>query len=376
MKDKKIILLTLIFGILICLLVTALFIIFYLPSQIIVDPANPVSSPTGNNGNTNIIKINPNSNIDFKYAMVTNEDTVELRNNIGEKQIIGLTHQNWKDPKWSPDNQLVSVLARTNGGNYDIYVYILSSKSWVQATNFSDQPSGVDSYVWTNNNILLFTQGTTPNRWLHRFNFVTRNEIVKLKRIEGNITSISPDRNNLVVLDNNIYSIYSTDGIKLSTLENLKDQTNKLISVNEVSINKDSTKMLLVDSNNKLHKSDLLGKTVVSVDPKSDFTNVCNFNTNLYLGYTFNAQTQTIKSLTVNVLENSASVLAQTTLKNVLSIYQEQSSCFETNSVLLKVQKSDPENAAIISNVWLRSKDSGFEEMTIFATAEEIGVVN
>src|SRR5688572_4670612 len=61
----------------------------------------------------NIITVGTDKNKIYKFATITTEDTIELRNGMGEKFIIGLDHRKWKDVKWAPNSILVSVLGET-----------------------------------------------------------------------------------------------------------------------------------------------------------------------------------------------------------------------------------------------------------------------
>src|SRR5258706_5344329 len=152
--------------------------------------SSPASSPTDG---TNVIIINSGDAKEFINATITTDDTIILKNNKADKLIIQLERKHWKNLQWSPSSNLLAVMGETTSGVFDIYIYNLNDKSWSKATDYSNFSNGVDSYYWIDNKMILYTQGTAPERWLHKFNYLSK-EIVKLEHIDGTIDSLSPDK--------------------------------------------------------------------------------------------------------------------------------------------------------------------------------------
>jgi hypothetical protein len=239
----------------------------------------PVSNP-----NVNIIDLNNPIGGAFEYAVVKPDDTIELRNKMNEKFIIGLEKRNWRNLQWSPNGELVAVLGR-NGQNFDIYIYDIVKKQWSLASDYRNFSSGVDSFTWVENNTLLYTQGEVPNRWLHRYNYISK-ETLKISNIIGDISNVSNDNQFITIKSESTAPIiYDNTGTAVQTLDNIKDSTtNENIVVEKVRFF-DNTQKILALTNNGYYKFNLGDNVAVKTSLTADYKLSCSLTENSFGGY-------------------------------------------------------------------------------------------
>lgn len=224
--SKKYIVLSLIF-VAICLPITAL--ILFMASRntpidqdtIIIPPSFPASYPNGIDVD---IDTNP-SNITYKYALISKDDFVLLRND-SQELYINLEKKNWKGIRFSPNGNLVAVLGQTQKDIFDLFIYNIKDKKWTQATKFSQANSGLDNFVWENDSLIYFVQGTSEDRWIHSYNYIS-GEIIKIEKVFGEIISSNKKAVNIVVNDVDKFKVYDKE-------LNLLDEVDKVQEIEGV----------------------------------------------------------------------------------------------------------------------------------------------
>lgn len=339
MNGKK----TIFIGIIVAVVALVLIIVILLLSQLSNITGNnnsPASIPVSNPNNVNIIDLNNPKGGVFEYAVIRPDDTIELRNKLNEKFIIGLEKRNWKSLKWSPDGKLVAVLGKSTPVIYDIYIYNLAQKEWSIATDFKNFSTGVDQYNWVENNTILFTQGEDPTRWIHRFNYVSK-EILKVANVSGDIVSQSPDLKYIVVkADNAVPQIFNASGeLQEFPLGTLTDaETANPIALNEIKFFNNSEKVLARDVYGDFYKFNLGDNTAVRTTINSSTSLVCSLTENSFNGFT--STSNTLSYGTYSSKDNVFNILGEESFKLSFTVDLPNSYC-ANGSIYLKLLFAD-----------------------------------
>lgn len=261
LNDKKLILLScigLVFLFGLCLILLAFANAF---DQSQMRP--PVSSPTGPD---NVVDISPDEEKEFAFAAITNEDIIEIRNLLGEKQIINLEKRGWRDIKWSPNNETIAVRGLSDRENnvYDIYLFDIKLRNWSKLTNYDLVGEGITSFEWVEDEIIYFKQGGAGDSWIHSLDIRAQsNSIIKLYRVDGEIYGFY-DKNGEVLLRNQeklfVYSIDNTLRL-LDSISFREGDSELTMDIVEVKFGRDS-EVIYQSSDNKIVISDGLDDSV------------------------------------------------------------------------------------------------------------------
>jgi len=333
---------------------------------------NPSSYPLSYTKPDNIIKISSNNYTGSKYAVITRDDTIELKNEVGDKFIIGLDHRQWKNIKWSPDNNLIGILGKDDFNKYDLYIYNIANQIWFKATNFEKFDTGIESFEWNNNQTVLFIQGVNPDRWLNRFNYASQSEILKLSRIfQGNIISISKDRKYLLVQNNLQFTLIDNSGGIITSFDNIIDDKGDKLNISNVILSQDNDKLLLQTLSGEIYKLELGSNRAINITLKDKFNSICDINEDVFLGYNYNKEQKNLSILNLNIKEQQLTNSAEILLKNFDNINLDKTQCYDNNNLLLYIKLT---NSKIPS--WYRIKDKSLEEVFIFKDINEISVRN
>ncbi len=298
---------------------------------------NPISNPVS--GNVNIIDLNNPIGGAFEIAVIRPDDTIELRNKINEKFIIGLEKRNWKSLSWSPDGKLVSALGETLSGIYDLYIYNLNRKEWNKVTDYKNFSSGVDQYVWVDNNTILFTQGQAPTRWIHRYNYVSK-ETLKVSNVVGDIVSNSPDKKSIIVKATGaIPEIYNSAGNKINMFDTLADiETNDPLAFEEIQFFNNSTKILGLTTHSQYYKFNVGDVAAVKTSLSSDFKLLCSLSENSFFAYKVEGNNLTLGSFSSK--DDTLNILVEQSFKTQFNVNRELSYCVN-NNLYLKMEFAD-----------------------------------
>lgn len=338
MKNKKIILIG---AIVVIICVVVLVVVLLLAQLSNMNNTNTNNPPVSNavSNPVNIIDLINSPGGKFEYAVIRPDDTIELKNKMNERFIIGLEKRKWKSLNWSPDGKLVSALGQSVNNIYDIYIYNIDKKEWSRVTDYRNFSSGVDQYEWTDNNTILFTQGEVPNRWMHKFNYLSK-EILKVSNIQGDIVGISPNLNYVVIKDSiSAPEIYDGSGIKLVTVANIKDfKTDAVIALESIEFFKDSDKILAKTTDNVYYKMNLGDTTAVATTLPEQYATLCSFSENAFAVYTIDGNNLTYAAF--NSRDDLLNILIEEEFKKPFTINKELSYCLD-NAVHLKVEFTD-----------------------------------
>ena len=327
-------------GIVIALVILAVILLLSQLSSVPITNNSTVSNPVSDANNVNIIDLNNPKGGAFEYAVIRPDDTIELRNKLNEKFIIGLEKRSWRSLKWSPDGKLVAALGKSNGSIYDIYIYNLAKKEWTTATDFRNFNTGVDQFNWVENNTILFTQGENPTRWIHRFNYISK-EILKVANITGNFVSQSPDLKYTVVkAEGNVPEIYNINGEKqdfpLGTMTDA--ETLNPIALEELKFFSNSQKVIAKDTFGDYYKFNLGDSTAVKTTINPAYKLACSLTENSFNG--FFSTSNVLSYGTYSSKDNIFNILGEEAFKLAFTIDENLSYC-TNGSVYLKLLFAD-----------------------------------
>ncbi len=298
-----------------------------------------VSSPISN-PDVNIIDLNNPKGGAFEFAVIRPDDTIELRNKLNEKFIIGLEKRTWKSLEWSPDGKLIAVLGKSTDSIYDIYIYNLAQKGWSKATDFKNFNTGVDQFMWVENNTILFTQGENPTRWLHRFNYISK-EILKVANITGDITAQSPDLKYIVIKANDsIPQVFNSAGeLQEFPLGSMTDaETENPIALDQIMFFSNSEKAIAKDVYGDYYKFNLGDSTAVKTTVNKSNSLICSLTENSFSGYFITSNTLSYGSYSSR--DNVFNILGEEAFKLSFTIDNNLSYC-ANGSIYLKLLFED-----------------------------------
>lgn len=184
----------------------------------------------------------------YTYALVNSTDNIKLKTELGEELLINLERKNWRDIKWSKEGSNVAVLGETKPDIFNLFLYDLNEKRWIQITNF--ETTGVTSYDWVDDDTILFTEGG----WLHRYKYSTISEVLKINQIDATLISISPNRSTIIMQDEGgTFYVLSIEGKLLFTLNRIGfDGGEGFIIIQRVYYSKDSETLLFLTQDNRI----------------------------------------------------------------------------------------------------------------------------
>lgn len=302
---------------------------------------SPVSNPVSNSQiDTTIdpnINLNPLDTVEYNIAIVSADDTVELRNNLNDIIVIGLQRKSWLDIKWAPDKKKVAVLSNENAGFADLYIFNTDLKKWTQATDFSTASNGIDSYFWIDSDTILFTQGEQPDHWIHRYKN-SSGEVLKLQKVDGKIVHAEANRDNIILQSSDdTFTLYNTNGELMTEFINLSDSANSGISlkIEEIIQSDDLNKFGILDQSGKFYKYAIDTAKAIEVKNASGVTPVCSLNEDVFIGYEYNQSNNFLAVVTVNTKQNLKKAISEQTFAD-LNIEKAEVKCVSEDRIIIK----------------------------------------
>ncbi|MEP7103788.1 MAG: hypothetical protein ABI721_03705 [Candidatus Dojkabacteria bacterium] len=363
MKAKNLIFLSLVFIIVAAGVITTIFLLASTPVIHTTNP--PVSKPVSSSTDGNIISINDGNIDNFDIALITSEDTIQLKNSQNEIIPINLDKTNWKDIKWSPDGKLLSVLGKSGENIFDLYIFNLKDRLWKKATTFNQTNTGIDSYIWKDSNIILFTQGTAPEHWIHQYIYVS-GEITKLNKTEGTLFAIAADAKSMVVKlnsnnDESSFAFFNTDGTLAYNLNKVLNSTdNKALVISNIVYTKDSNNIILSSMDGKVYRHTFGNSNAIEITNAKNFYPLCGVTEKVVLGVQKNEEDK----LFVDTFNIDNTPLVNIASKSIgdLTIDFSKTKCYKTNNVALSLSNGD----------WLNTENNQFEDFFLIDVAKEV----
>lgn len=362
MKNKKFL-----FGILAGLLFVSLVLLIVIMLTSMPRPSNnnqnPISSPGG--------IVNPDeNNLDrYSYALVNEEDNIKLKTGLGEELLINIEEKNWRDIKWSKQGENVAVLGETNPDIYNLFIYNLDNKNWLQVTNF--ETAGITSYDWIDDTTILFTEGG----WLHRYKYPSINEVFKIYQIDATIVEVSPNKSTLIMVDaNGTFYVMSIEGRLLFTLNRIGFEGGQgFITISKVFYSRDSETLLFLTIDRRVFSWDLgdpSAKEFIPEGPGVQLSNVniiCSTEVDTFEVFTL-ADTMNINFYTLNLFTNTLDTLLNHTSE--LPIADIKFNCSnEDTRIVFNIINTDGNN-------WYQLEDSKIEKLVILDEANFLDIRN
>jgi hypothetical protein len=327
----------------------------------------PLSNPISYNED-NIVEVDEEQLENYKYTVITETDIIKLFDKQGEELIINLDYKNWHSISWSPDGKLIAVLGKeSNSSAYNLYIYDLRKRAWRVATNF-EQGSGVESYVWKNNDTILFIEGEAANKWLQSYKYSTVAEIRKLNRVEGQLLEVSSDEAKLLVKKekangNFDFSFYTSVGEYIYSLNDLKTKDDELINPLTAMFTSDPDKVVLSDET-KLYKHQFGSTELFVIAESGDLRPLCALSEDNILTAKFGEEY--LDLLNTDIKEQSSENITSINTFGLGELDQILVKCFDSINFLIPLSLPD-------SIKWYSKQiDGGVTDFEFFKNAKEV----
>ena len=326
----------------------------------------PISYPSNPE---NIINVELEEKKEFNFAVVTENDTIELRNRLGDKQIITLENKNWKDLKWSTDNQNLTVLGESSEGIYDIFIYNINSKSWSNLTNYKASESGVTSYLWSDSENIYFKQGIGSESWVHNLNINSlSNGVIKVKQKEGELYKISPDKKTLLLKFDSQFNFITLEGEDLSTIIYIKVVTLQGEELNEILKN-----IYFVDNSDSLIFETLSGKLAEGSRDEISAKEInsggieilCQTDENSLVGYKFEDSKLIVNTLSLESFKINGKEVFEDVSAKVLT---DKSICYNSDETLIYLESENSK--------WVVNNKTSLSEVSYLDNVVEVSAKN
>lgn len=341
MKNKKILIITLIFVCIISILVLILYILLQTrPSEtVIINP--PASYPDDNN----VVSLNPKDIQQYEYTNITTSDTIELRALNNDRFVIHLDQRGWRNLTWSPDNKLIAVLGQSTIDIFDLYIYNTDSQSWIKATNYTSAGAGIDDYVWVNNDVIMYTQGVSPNKWLHSYTYSAQSEIVKIKKVEGTIINFSETGEKLVLKEADSLNLYNLNGELQKTFTTLALAGEIETKIDNIFFLSDPTTLILVSEEPKIYLHNITANTTTYLEALdhelTNFSPVCVDNKDNLIG--FHIENTRAQMYSINTDTGVVTLKATRDFEGLIEVNAKRAKCYDDSTLLVNISANDGE---------------------------------
>lgn len=119
-----------------------------------------------------------------KYVYIE-DDRIYINYSDESYMPVKLEEKSWTNVLLSPNRNFVAVLGMENANVNDLYLYDIEQKEFNKVTFFENEPTGITSFYWVNDNLITFHQ----DQWLHSLN-VSSKEIVKVQSGIANLKGL------------------------------------------------------------------------------------------------------------------------------------------------------------------------------------------
>lgn len=293
----------------------------------------------------------------YTYAAITNEDTIKLFDELGNELVINLEHRQWSDIKWSKDKNFISAIGKDTSELDNLHLYTIETGLWEQVTNYED--SSVEQQVWQTDNNIFYTQGISPERWIHRFRERAKSELFKLIKTDGRIEEISQNFNKVIVSPTQISETgsateniggewigYIADGREDWILSEIRSDsellTESTLNILDVLFSTNSEKILITALNDEgtiqYYKTLWGSNLAIEIDgTQLGYTPVCAVNEDVFMGYRLDPDAMILEIINYNIKTETSISLAEFELPDESILEEESINCYDTNNLLVKV---------------------------------------
>jgi hypothetical protein len=339
-----------------------------------IDP-NPNSYPTSFPTSTptsyptqfeEVVNIQDNQ---YKYAFVDNENNIGLINIEDEIIYVNLEQNNWKDLKWSTDGKLLAVLGETEEDTWNIFIYNPSIEEWKQATNYRASQTGVSTYLWTNGNTLLFIQGQEGERWVHRFEYIAKEEIIKVFKTNGELYRSKSDNSRIIIKTPNDFEFRTVEGDLVYSASQHKDGSNEISNITKLTVTEDPNVFLITTEPAESRSDNYLAyygaKSAPRIFIARNFYPICALSQDAFLGYRLNIDTLDFLKL----IPKSNDIEIVSSLPKTAEIDFSKTNCdFEQGVSLVRIAEGDEEK-------WIEiTLDNQVNELTNLSDIKELKI--
>lgn len=320
-----------------------------------------------------VIEIDPDEEVEYKFAAITSADTIKLYSEKGESIDINLGQRSWTNLKWSEDGTYLTVLGnRLTEDLLDLNLYDTTDKRWRWITEFSGEEIGISTYEWQNNETLFFMQGLGNGKWFHRYSYPTRSEILKVVQVDGDILDFDTQNSRVAIKHRNsgVVYLYNEFGEEIWETSSLVDEEGQPLVIENLVFTQDAQKIIFTALDNSsfltTYKT-LIGSDLgVKVPLPYEFIPTCALNADVALGYVYDPEFDTFIVGTVNVRNNSAEIFYQNQSLGTEVLDLSNIHCFETNKILFGSQKVGEEKR------WYEVSVNGKEQLNFLIGSIEV----
>ncbi|MDQ6984751.1 MAG: hypothetical protein Q9M91_08035 [Candidatus Dojkabacteria bacterium] len=322
---------------------------------------------------------------DIKYAVITADKTIMTIDKNSKEIDINLERDDWKNLQFSNDGLYLSALKPYDFSyedaegetqtieQYDLWIYSFKNESWEQVSNFNEVGRGIQSYEWSGDKNILFTQGEEENEiWLQSLDLEADNQILKEQIINADIIKITENGQYLVVKDTISYVIrvLTTKGNVAWDLGGIKSEGDINLVPTNLVFSKDSERVIFESKINPFISS--MFKTYIGSDLAIDnfiennFKTACSISNDDFIGYTLNNEVNELKFVYFNIAGN---IIEQKIFASEipLELDEETIECTSLGQYELLI-KIDFDN----DSKWYQYKDNSFLELDFALGAEEM----
>ncbi len=148
------------------------------------DESNPISFSVEDSVSTSFVLKNEKP----LYVFIKNKN-IYINYDDESLMPVKLEDKEWSRVSLSPDKSNLVFLGKETGTVNDMYLYNIESKQFNKITFFENEPSGITSFFWLNDNLIAFHQ----DQWLHTVNVDSR-EIIKVQSGVRDLVGITEER--------------------------------------------------------------------------------------------------------------------------------------------------------------------------------------
>lgn len=316
----------------------------------------------------------------FKFAAINFDDTVSYFDSEDSEIFISIDHKQWKALSSSPDKQIISALAKSSEGSYDIYLYNFKDKKLERITNFNSEGVGVKKYFWNSNTKLYFHQGAGVDSWLYSYDLNSK-QLVKIERILGELHAINSTNDLVAFRDQDKFTFHNLSGDKLWEFTSLKNQSGDNIGkISSIQFTNSDEKLLAKTQDGKLYKFNFENDLAVEVTSELDFNIVCVPTEDLALGYQYSREFETLLFSKLNTKTNDVDVIAQ--IKAAFDDIQEDSFiCEDLKVMYFRISSEDRVDLQPGANIaealtdlnnWYQATEEGIVKMDLLKHSKYI----